>query len=134
MKTQNFRRQHDELVEIVGELMPLLSVSKIAENSKLVHSLMSKFSGKLKAHLSMEDSILYPAIMNSEYSVLATKYEGEMTALKPAIEGFFRKYINIKTLEENAQEFINELTQIVDILKKRIDAEHRELYPAYEKL
>lgn len=134
MKTQNFRRQHDELVGIVGELMPFLSVSKIAENSKKIHSLMSQFSGKLKAHLSMEDTILYPAIANSEHKALASKYKGEMMILKPAIENFFKKYINIKTLEENAQEFIDELTQIIDTLKKRIEAEHRELYPVYEKL
>jgi hemerythrin-like domain-containing protein len=134
MKTQNFRRQHDELVALVAEMTPLLSVSKIKDNSQKIHSFISKFSGKLKAHLSMEDSILYPAILASAHSNIANKYSKEMTALKPAIETFFRKYINIKTLEENPQEFINELTQIVDILKKRIDAEHRELYPIYEAL
>ncbi len=134
MKTQNFRRQHEELIAIVSEIIPLLSVSKINENSNKIHSLMSKFSGKLKAHLSMEDTILYPAILNSQHATIANKYNTEMKALKPAIENFFKKYMNIKTLEEKPQEFIDELTQIVDILKKRIDAEHKELYPIYETL
>lgn len=134
MKTQNFRRQHDELVALVAEMTPLLSVAKITENPQKIHSLMSKFSGKLKAHLSMEDTVLYPAILNSDHAYIATKYSKEMTMLKPAIETFFRKYINVKMLEEHAAEFIGELTQIVDILKKRIDAEHRELYPVYELL
>jgi len=134
MKTQNFRRQHEELTALVAEMIPLLSISKIKDNSPKIHSLMSQFSGKLKAHLSMEDTVLYPAILNSQHSAIANKYSNEMKTLKPAVEVFFRKYINIKTLEEKPQEFINELTQIVDILKKRIDAEHRELYPLYESL
>ncbi|NIT62188.1 MAG: hemerythrin domain-containing protein, partial [Aliifodinibius sp.] len=65
-KTQRYREQHDELLEIATEISAYLQESKVVAEAVTIRSLLSKLLAKLKIHLAMEDKNLYPSLMQSE--------------------------------------------------------------------
>jgi hemerythrin-like domain-containing protein len=89
----------------------------------------------LVAHLDLEDKMLYPALSkNEDTKKLSEKFSEEMLGITKVALMFFEKYlkVEINTLLESS-EFRKELGGILQAITKRVDAEEKILYPAFEK-
>ncbi len=128
--TEQFRKDHQELVTMVTELVKTVE-SGIEQNAEGISKMLSSFSGKLKIHLATEDNALYPQMLNSsdaELKDLAQKFKDEMGGLKSAYEEFTSKYATKSKIEADAAGFKQAFEGIVKALSDRINREENELY------
>lgn len=129
---QQLRDQHASLASIVKEMATLLpeGSARAAE----IHSLRWRLCRELLTHLATEDTILYPALLNSSdqaVSGTAKRFVVEMGTLGQA----FRDYIADWPSERISSDwngFRRATSAILDALTQRIRRENTELYPLAE--
>ncbi len=136
-KTEAFRKQHGEMVQIVKEISKYLNPDAAHKNATELSKLLSALAGKLKMHLVMEDDGLYPTLItHTDPNVrnLAAQFRAEMGNLKPVVEGYTKKWMLPKTIQDNPTDFIKETKNLFDALAKRIERENNELYTMIDKI
>jgi len=136
-RTDSYRRQHDELVEIVTEISGKLDSLRLSKDATEVRTLLSKLMGILKIHLAMEDKSLYPQLLKSPDPVarkLAQKFIDEMGAIGTVVEKYVATWPNALSIQKDANGFIIETRKLFDALGKRIIRENNELYKFVDQL
>lgn len=129
--TEKFRKQHAEIVLMVGQIEPLLDPQKLTASANEVRSLLSTLLGKLSLHLAMEDNSLYPRLQQHQDPKLreiAKQYMKEMSDVKPSVEAFGRKWTE-REIQANAATFCAETKKIFAVLADRIKRENTQFYP-----
>ena len=90
----------------------------------------------LVVHLDLEDTRLYPALINAggEAKELGEKFSAEMLEISKTDIIFFGKYMS-ETIGDllKSSEFRKELDSVIQSITKRINAEEKILFPVYEK-
>lgn len=131
-KTDNLRNQHSDMAKLITDISSKLNVDYCKTNaSDLTHKLAS-LVGKLKIHLSTEDRALYPTLLASKDPKVKNTAEAfmkEMGGIAPSVEAYFAKWVLVKNVQANPEQFIKETKGLFDALAKRIDREHKDLYP-----
>jgi iron-sulfur cluster repair protein YtfE (RIC family) len=136
-RTESFRRQHKEILEIAGEISSQLNSNQLAKDASGVRKSLTTLAGKLNIHLAMEDKSLYPKLINHQdanVSTVAKKYIEEMGSLADVFGQYLKKWSLAATIQNNPVDFINETKGIFNALSKRIDKEDNELYCMFDKL
>jgi hypothetical protein len=136
-RTDNFRKQHKEILEIVGKIVPQLKPEILSKDASTARTLLSKLVGKLSLHLSMEDKSLYPELINNpdkKSSELASRFQKEMKQVKEVIITYDQRWPSATAIQKKAPDFISETKGIFDALGKRITLEESELYNLADKL
>jgi hemerythrin-like domain-containing protein len=134
-KTAQFRRQHGEIVEIVGQIEACLAPGKLPAAAAAVRSALSTLAGKLSIHLSMEDQSLYPRLKahaDKELRETAAKFDTEMSSIKAAFLAYNRKWSE-QAIKNDPAGFAGETKQIFAALASRIQRENNVLYPLADK-
>lgn len=134
--TDNYRRQHDEILDLAGQLAANLTVDKIKTNTDNVLNLLSQFSAKLNIHLTMEDKALYPKLLASsdkKISETATAFQTEMGGIKQVVEKYIGNWCSKANLQSDPQKFITDTNGLLGALKARVDKENTILYPMADK-
>ena len=136
-KTDQFRYQHDEIVQVVTELTGYLEEKSLAENIPDVIGLLVRLSGKIKVHLAMEDSMLYPRLATSPDPLarsLADMYQTEMGDLSEIFKTYIEKWLSSESIETDKRGFIAETQSLFAALSDRIRRENEILYPVADRL
>ena len=122
--TDILRDQHAQLYASLDELQRL-GLAGTEGRARL-----QKARQAMLAHLCLEDSRLYPALLaHPSSSALARRYADEMQQLTPALLAFFDTYHDGSA---DPQAFLRSLEQLLAVLQQRISREETQLYPAYE--
>lgn len=135
--TDQFRYQHDEIVEVVTDLSSYLDEKTLSANIPIVIGLMVRLSGKIKVHLAMEDSKLYPRMSASsdpQACGLANLYKSEMGDLADVFKAYIAKWLAPDRIDADKRGFIAETTALFDALSDRIRRENEILYPVADEL
>lgn len=134
---QSFREQHNELVQVVTEISGYLDGTKLQDDAQAVSSLLNKLTGKLKIHLRMEDTILYPQMINSSHDVAAKtakQFQEEMGGLSKVYLDYAEKWNAARKIQGDLDGFLAETKQVFAALAQRIERENNDLYPLAEKI
>ncbi len=135
-RSDNFRSQHQDLKQLVGQIVPLLNSAQLGKDAGEARNLLSKLAGKISVHLSMEDKVLYPTMLaHSDASIKSTaqRFMTEMGGIAKAFDGYVKKWPTSAAIQSNPDEFIKETKGIADALAKRMQKEEAELYALYDK-
>lgn len=135
-KSDPFMQQHKDLVALVTSVAGQLDATKLsaAPAAAAVHSQLSTMAGKLKVHLGMEDTVLYPAMLaNPATKATAEKFKSEMGGIKTVFDGYLKKYPTPAAISANAAGFVADTKGLFDALGKRVQRENTELYPAFDR-
>ncbi len=127
MQTERYRRQHETLRALVADIPT--SAAAVAETQ--VRGLLIKFIGTLRAHLVMEDTYLYPAMMKHPDAAVREKaehFQKEMGNLSAAIEEFFKTWSAIGTISKDPQAFVDDWKRVFATLANRMNREDNDLY------
>jgi len=133
--TDNFRRQHAEIAELVQRFQPLLQPQAVAASAGAIRQKLSGIFGKLSLHLAMEDNALYPSCRkhaNAAIRAVAERFAGEMGGLKPSIDAFSGKWTESR-IKADPSGFCAETTQLFGVLADRIRRENTEFYALLDK-
>lgn len=134
--TDNFRRQHDEILAIAGEIAARLQPDTLRADTRWVRSLLSALAGKLTIHLAMEDKALYPRLAEADVedcAALALAFMKEMGGLGAAFAAYNQKW-QAGAIGEDPARFILETREVFGALGKRIERENRQLYPMADRV
>jgi hypothetical protein len=129
--TDKFRQQHEEILDMVGELNQKLKAKAEAQEMRGV---LSNLAGKLNFHLAMEDKALYPRLMKQDAgaSAVATRFMEEMGGLGAVFMTYNNKW-QVSAIRADPAGFASETRQVFVALGKRIARENAELYPLADK-
>lgn len=135
--TDNFKRQHNEIVEVVQKISAGLKADELSKDASEMRGLLAALAGKLKMHLAMEDEALYPNLMNhsnAEIRDTAKKFVEEMGGIKETFMAFADKWPVSGVIESDAGEFIKETQSLFAALANRVERENNELYPLLDNI
>lgn len=130
--TKNFRRQHTEILDLAGEISDSLDPGILSSKSDVVLGLIAKLAGKLTAHLSMEDKVLYPKLYQHPDQMVQEKAKSffdEMGGLSQVFVDYCNKWDTEEVIQNDSAMFISETQGLFAALANRIDREDNELYP-----
>ena len=132
-RTAVFRRQHEEILEIAGELTAVMAEpERLAEDAEVVRGLLTVLSGKISIHLAMEDKGLYPRLLKHakpEVRTLAGTYMAEMGGIKDVFAEYLGRWPDGARIQGDPRTFIEETRGLLAALERRISREDNELYP-----
>jgi hemerythrin-like domain-containing protein len=134
--TDDYRRQHEEILELISKLSGYLYEQKLKNDAQEARKILSKLSGALKVHLAMEDNSLYPRLLASKdekIKKIARQFIEEIGGIAPVFNNYLNKWPNPASIESNPSEFINETNKLFNALKNRIERENNILYPLIDQ-
>lgn len=132
--TDNFKRQHQELLGLVGELATRTKVDP--GDAKGLRTLLSALSGKLTVHLAMEDKALYPRLVQVDADNsrgMARAFQQEMGGLADSFAQFNLKW-QATAIAADPGGFAQATKALASALGKRIARENAELYPLADRV
>lgn len=134
-KSDMFRTQHKELLDLVGKMVPLLNPQSVTDKAADIRTALTALAGKLTMHLQMEDTVLYAKMLaDPKGKPTADRFQHEMGGIKTAFTGYLAKYGTPAAISGNAAGFIADTQGIVKALGDRIKKEEGELYPLFDTL
>jgi hemerythrin-like domain-containing protein len=132
LRTEVFRRQHREILDVVRQLEAKLVVAVSEPNVTAdLRGHLNELAGKLTVHLAMEDNALYPRAMergSPRLRKLAAEFMSEMGGIQELFREYLARWSDSQRIEENTGEFLRETTSFLEALKRRIAKEDAELY------
>ena len=132
-----YYEQHAELMEMIDELRPLLTMDKlsIAPVAKTAHGMLCELGKKVKEHLADEDHSLYPELLVHEDPKIKSMAWGFISGEKP-LRRWFKDY-NDKWLKdcdfEFTEEFLKETNEVIALLIDRVTREEKILFPKLDQ-
>ncbi len=131
--TIKLREDHDALLELIGLFRDILRQPIAPAGIDLVN-FRSAFSKELLAHLTREDWLLYPSLLQSSDKLIAgtaQTFMDEMGGLLAAYKAWSGDWPTERIIA-HWQTFVTETSAVLDALDERIDRENNELYPLVE--
>ncbi|MCE2928155.1 MAG: hemerythrin domain-containing protein [Candidatus Caenarcaniphilales bacterium] len=128
--TDSLKRQHDEILKSATELSQLLFPERL--NGSEAIKILSQLSGKLSAHLAMEDKVLYPKLYQHDNPAIrqtARSFFNEMGGLSEAFRDYCNKWQDNIDIDSKPIDFIEDTKALFNILGQRIHKEDNILYP-----
>ncbi len=135
--TSTFRRQHDALELLSGQLADAIDHLKTEEEAQNCARIIGKMTGILTIHLAAEDKSLYPRMISSKDPMAAQtarKFAKEMGGLSSTYSTFEAKWRSGSDIMAGLDEFQQEARMIIHALAGRIKRENEQLYPLADKL
>jgi hemerythrin HHE cation binding domain-containing protein len=132
--TDNFRRQHQELLAMVGEVAGKLKAEP--GDARGLRNLLSALAGKLTVHLAMEDKALYPRLAEAKVESargLARSFQQEMGGLAQTFANYNQKW-QADAIKGDPGGFARETHAVFAAIGRRIGRENEELYPLADRM
>jgi hypothetical protein len=135
--TENLRRQHRKIGEIAAEIMADLKVDRVTKDAATARARLSRLSGVLTVHLSIEDGAMYPSLLTSgdaQARRVAKQFVDEMGTIKSEFDEFRQRWATPEAIQAGASAFVGETQGICVALLRRIEREERDLYPIVDRI
>ena len=134
--TDNFRRQHDEILALAGDIAARLQPDTLRAEARAVRALLSALAGKLAIHLAMEDKALYPRMAEAgveDCAALASAFMKEMGGLGAVFAAYNQQW-QAAAIAADPAGFGRHTREVFGALGKRIERENRQLYPLADRV
>ena len=132
--TDNFRRQHEELMALAFEIHHHLDAVALTETGAASHvrRLMARFAGKLFVHAEMENKALYPRLLHHRDDAVRERAQALYEDVK-RIYGSFGEYAKRwptpQSIAAASRDFVRDTRDVMKLLGLRMLRENDELYP-----
>lgn len=134
--TEMLRKQHQKIHDIIKSISPLLSLDIISKDVFDISNLLATLSGKMKSHLTIEDSMLYPPLAtNSDPDIRAKvqKFADARDDFRESFDEYIQKWRNSVFIQEKPEEFISETNSMFTYIATRINTEDKEIFTLFNK-
>ncbi|MEB3287019.1 MAG: hemerythrin domain-containing protein [Vampirovibrionales bacterium] len=128
------KQQHAEVVRVVESLQKLLDPATVGANAQEVRDLLTKLSGLLQVHFSIEDRSFYPKLLDDPNPALAETAErfiDEMGHISKEFVAYTSRWGQEGEIESAPETFVEQTKGLFGVLATRITKEENELYPLY---
>ncbi|MCK4739168.1 MAG: hemerythrin domain-containing protein [Deltaproteobacteria bacterium] len=131
-RINTYVRQHEQIQEIAEEILDIINLNTLQQNSDNVRRLLARLAGNIKLHLTIEDESLYPDLLgdtDEKVSGTAKKFKDEMGDINTKFGEYIMKWRTARQIEESNSGFADETIKLFSVIFKRIEKENKELYP-----
>ncbi|MEJ8837929.1 hemerythrin domain-containing protein [Ramlibacter sp. AN1133] len=131
--TDNFRRQHQELLTMVGDIVARLKAQPADAHG--LRNLLSALAGKLTVHLAMEDKALYPRLADVDVEnsrSISLAFQQEMGGLAGVFTAYNQKW-QLEAIAADPAGFARDSHSVFAAIGRRIARENNELYPLADR-
>jgi iron-sulfur cluster repair protein YtfE (RIC family) len=135
--TQRYRSQQDEILRLIAEIQALMQRIGEPELRCNCRTLLLELSRKLTAHLTVEDTYLYPRLIGHENKALretAIAFQAEMEGLWQAVRGWSIIWLVPGAIAREPAQFTEETSDLFCHLKQRVSREEAQLYPLIDRI
>lgn len=136
MEINKFKHQHTKIFECISTLRRYSSEG-IAEHAKEIASTVVSMSSLIKLHLTVEDTVLYPALRMSNERAIAEmghQYQEDMKGIARSYMEFARKWNTASNVAQDPVGFRADANTVLKRLHSRIKQEDEHFYPAIEAM
>jgi hypothetical protein len=130
--TENFRRQHEDLLALAFEIAPLLAEDAVARDPAAARRALARFAGRLRVHAAMENDALYPRLLAHRDPTVRARAEGlyeEVGRLYADFDAFMARFPDAAALAVDPSGFARSTRAVLRALGVRMARENEELYP-----
>lgn len=134
--TDSLRKQHQEILGIVGQVSAAMKAPINAASGQALHGLLVSLAAKVKVHLATEDKVLYPKLMDSKDAVVSStskKFAAEMGEIGGVFKAYVETYRTADAIAGHGEQFKKETEGLFKVLGHRIQVEEASLYPLADK-
>ena len=131
-----YHQHHQALLRLAGNCESRLDVALVRNHPELCLAAIHRLVGLAKAHLAMENAILYPALFSdSDAEILATarRLEADLDGLKATLREFGQHWTSAETIRRAPEAFIGASLTLLGVLRQRIEVEVSSLFPLVER-
>lgn len=137
LRTATFRKQHEDIIDLINNILDSLDLNILKANSHGIRKIITKLTNNVKVHLILEDSALYPILVNSDNKKIKTRsnqFMDEMGVISGTYSEYVEKWSKGSSIKEDTGNFIDETRTIMDALINRIERENTDLYKILDEL
>lgn len=134
MNIDKFKHQHEKIFGCINTLR-LYAASGIKEHAREIAAAVVSMSSIIKLHLTVEDTVLYPALRTSKVGTIARmgdEFQSEMKVIAKSYEDFARRWNTAANVAQDPEGFRRDANTVLKMLHARIKKEDRDFYPAVE--
>ncbi len=123
--------QNQEIAELCRVLRILLNDTSVCDTS-IARELFQRFTGKVKAHLTLEANSLYAHLLSHEdmaVNSLTKRFLENSRELQRIFGSYEKKWCRHGVDVKGNEDFIRETHDIFDMILERINKETEEFFP-----
>ncbi|HYG86674.1 MAG TPA: hemerythrin domain-containing protein [Azospirillum sp.] len=131
-----YRRQHGEIQAAIGALSDLLRAHDAASRAFDIRVALNDLSSKVSDHLTLEDRVLYPKLMNHDDARVRAAVEGlrgELGGLHMVCDHYFQAWSNVTAIATRFRAFRSETRVMLARLQEQMRREDEVLAPVLEQ-
>lgn len=131
-----YHHHHQELRRLAREHESRLAPALVRNHPDLCLACAQRLIASIKAHLSMENAVLYPALlgaMDADIQAAARGLEAGLGELKTRLRQFSHHWTNAETIRLAPEAFIETSEDLLQVLRQRIEVEEARLFPLVER-
>lgn len=132
MDINQYYDQHSRLLELAVKLKDDLEIGDSIRMAEVAFGTLCELSANLVIHLAMEDSVLYPHLLDSgdtQVRETAKSFQEEMGGIVQVFLNYTGQWSDINAIRLEPEEFRKQTTTIYQALGDRVSKENQTLYP-----
>ncbi len=129
-KTEKFRKDHDGLLKLIGDLSQFLIIENLAKEPQNAVRAVGKLSGALKMHWAHEEKTLYPDMLkaNAKTKSAAETFMKSINPIKADFDRYYSKWMLVKNIQNDNKGFLADTKKMIESLETRFESEAKELF------
>jgi hemerythrin-like domain-containing protein len=131
-----YHHHHLELLRLAQAHEARLAPALVRNHPDLYLAATQRLVASVKAHLSMENTILYPALLgavDADIQLAAKGLEADLDELKTRLRQFSHHWTSAETIRLAPEAFIQTSKDLLQTIRLRIDQEKARLFPLVER-
>lgn len=131
-----YRRQHGEIQAAIGTLSNLLRTHDAASRTFDIRVVLNELSSKVSDHLTLEDRILYPKLLDhgdARVRAAVEELRQELGGLHTVCDHYFKAWSNVTSIATRFPTFRSETRAMLARLEDRMRREDEVLRPVLEQ-
>lgn len=129
--------QHDELLRLARRQASLLTPEAVRAHPECHWSEAQQLVARLKAHLAMEDAVLFPALLegpDADSRGAARDLEAGQASLKREVGQYRHAWASAERIREAPEAFTQASLGLLRSLGRFLDAQATRLFPLVERI
>ncbi len=129
--TERFTHHHHEIISLCNQLRECAIAEHIRKDANFVYQIQKSLFNTLGLHLRLEDTGFYPMLnehKDSKVREVSLRLQEEFRLYMDVHLSYQKKYSDAHSIEIEADDYVKDTHEIINIIRIRINQEERELY------